>query len=229
MLIDDDPTLVVFLADRFRRDGYTVSTASTGADALDQLGDGWPDLVVLDLMLPGMPGEEVAHQIKQRGDIPVIVLSAVSASESKVELISHYAEDYVTKPFHYPELRARMNRVLRRMNGRIPSGALVLGPDLVLNLHSRKAIVGGQPRPISPIEARFLAVLAGRLGDVVTTEELLADVWREADAAEAVYVWVTVRRLRRKIEIDPVEPRHLVSEPGGGYRLVQLPMPDRPE
>jgi two-component system KDP operon response regulator KdpE len=157
------------------------------------------------------------------------VLSAVSASESKVELISHYAEDYVTKPFHYPELRARMHRVLRRMKGRIPSAELVLGPDLVLNLQGRKAIVGGQMRSISPIEARFLAVLAGRLGDVVTTEQLLADVWSEADAAEPVYVWVTVRRLRRKIEIDPVEPRHLVSEPGGGYRLVQLPMPVRPE
>lgn len=228
LLIDDDPNLVMFLGDRFRRDGYRVSTALTGTEALASFATDWPDLVVLDLMLPGMDGEEVARLIKERADIPVIVLSAISASESKVEFISRYAEDYVTKPFHYPELRARMQRVLGRMQGRVPVPELVLGPHLALYLPRRLARVDDDVRSLSPIEARLLAVLAGRMGELVSTDELLADVWSRSDAPEPVYVWVTVRRLRRKIEIEPDHPRHLISGVGGGYKLVASAWPDRP-
>ncbi len=228
LLIDDDPSLVTFLGDRFRREGYRVSTALSGAEAMAQIGKDWPDLVVLDLMLPGMDGEEIARLIKDRADIPVIILSAVSASESKVEFISRYAEDYVTKPFHYPELRARMQRVLGRMQGRVPVPELVLGPDLTLFLPRRRAQVAGEARALSPIETRLLAALAGRMGETVTTDELLADVWNEADSPEPVYVWVTVRRLRRKIEIEPERPRHLLSGAAGGYRLVASTSPGRP-
>ncbi len=219
MLVDDDPNLVLFLGDRLRRDGYEVASALTGRDALDQLDVGWPDVVILDLMLPGMDGEEVARNIKQRADIPVIILSAVSASESKIELISRYAEDYITKPFHYGELRARMQRILGRMAASVPPPEVRLGPDLTLVLQRRRAIVAGAPVATSPIETRFLATLAGRLGQTMTTEELLAHVWSDSDGADPAYVWVTVRRLRNKIEVDPDHPRYLVTDPAGGYRL----------
>lgn len=222
LLVDDDPNLVMFLGDRLRRDGHQVSTALNSADALAHLDQQWPDIVILDLMLPTLGGEELARQIKQRADIPVIVLSAVSASESKVDLISRYAEDYVTKPFSYAELEARMQRILRRVGARLPTAELVLGPDLTLILQRRRAVVAGHALSLSPIESRFLGQLAGRLGETVTTDELLANVWSGADGADPAYVWVTVRRLRRKIEVDPDRPVHLLTDPDGGYRIVRL-------
>jgi DNA-binding response OmpR family regulator len=223
MLIDDDANLIRFLADRLRRDGYQTSTAMDGRAALVQLDERWPDAVILDLMLPGMDGEEVARRIKQRADIPVIVLSAISASESKVEMISRYAEDYVTKPFSYAELEARLRRVLDRLGSRSPSPELVLGPELTLVLPRRRAVVAGQEIRMSLLETRFLGVLAGRLGETVSTGELLTTVWNTSDGADPPYVWVMVRRIRRKIERDPDHPVHLVTDPAGGYRLVRSP------
>ena len=220
LLVDDDPNLILFLGERLRRDGYRTSTARSGREALEHLRDDWPDAVILDLMLPGMDGEEVARRIKQQADIPVIVLSAVSASDSKIEMLTRYAEDYVTKPFEYPELQARLRRVLKRVGPR-PAAELVLGPDLTLILPRRKAIVAGREVAISPIETRFLSVLAGQPGRAVTSDELLGTVWSSSDGPDPTYVWVTVRRLRQKIEVDPDHPVYLTTVPGSGYRLVQ--------
>ena len=220
LLVDDDVQLLVYLGDRLRRDGYDVSVARSGAEALERLDQSWPDLVILDLMMPRMSGDDLAARIKKRADIPIIVLSAINASESKVDLISRYAEDYLTKPFHYAELAARIQRVLRRLDERIPSQELVLGPDLTLVLRKREAVVCGDTVTLSPTETRFMATLAANMGRPVSTEQLLARVWSDADGADPAYVWVTVRRLRRKIERDPDAPQHLVTERSGGYRLV---------
>ncbi len=220
LLVDDDVQLLTYLAERLTRDGYDVTAAKSGAEALAALDASWPDLVVLDLMLPRMRGEEIAARIKKRADIPIIVLSAVTSADTKVELISRYAEDYLTKPFHHEELLARIRRVLGRLNERIPSQELELGPDLTLILRRREAIVGGDVVSLSATETRFMATLAARAGDPISTEQLLARVWGDADGADPAYVWVTVRRLRRKIEQDPDHPQYLVTERGGGYRLV---------
>ena len=123
LLVDDDAQLTQFLGARLRRDGFDVTVAGSGPDALAAVDDAWPDLVLLDLMMPGMSGEEVAAGIKRRADIPIVVLSAVATSRSKTELIEHYAEDYVTKPFDYPELVARVHRVLRRLQRADPERA----------------------------------------------------------------------------------------------------------
>ena len=220
LLVDDDVQLLSYLGDRLHRDGYDVTTAKSGGEALAALDAAWPDLVILDLMMPRMSGEDLAALIKKRADIPIIVLSAITAAESKVESISRYAEDYLTKPFHHDELVARIRRVLGRLNERIPSQELVLGPDLTLVLRRREAVVDGNVVGLSPTEARFMATLAANVGEPVRTERLLARVWSDADGADPAYVWVTVRRLRRKIEPDPDQPRYLVTEKGGGYRLV---------
>jgi DNA-binding response OmpR family regulator len=220
LLVDDDVKLLQYLGDRLRREGYEVTTARSGLEAIERLDASWPDLVILDLMMPKMSGDEVAARIKKRADIPIIVLSAITASESKVDFISRYAEDYLTKPFHYAELLARIVRVLRRLNERIPSQEFVVGPDLALFLRRREAVVGGRTVALSPIETRFMATLAANIGRSVSTEQLLSRVWSDADGADPAYVWVTVRRLRRKIERDPDEPRYLVTERSGGYRLV---------
>lgn len=219
LLADDDIRLIGFLADRLRRDGFQVRVATTGAEAIAAVDEQWPDLTVLDLMLPDMSGEQVADEIKKRADLPIVVLSAVSEVSSKTVLLQRFAEDYLTKPFHYSELRARIDRVLLRLQDRLPVQEIDVGPGLRLVLRRREAVVDGRPVHLTPTETRLLATLAADNGKPVSTERLLARVWPGADGADPVYVWVTVRRLRQKLEPDPGAPRYLHTERRGGYRL----------
>jgi DNA-binding response OmpR family regulator len=220
LLVDDDPTLLVVLAEQLRQDGYDVGTARDGIEAIRRLEAGWPDLILLDLMMPRVDGLALARQIKADADLPIIVLSAIDTADSKARLLDEVAEDYVTKPYHYPELRARIERVLRRLDERIPRQSLVLGPDLTLNLHHRSATVGGKEVQLTPTESRLLGALVANLGDVITTETLISRGWADTEEAEPSYVWVSMRRLRQKIEVDPDKPVHLMTVRGVGYRLV---------
>lgn len=225
LLVEDDARLLEFLADRLRRDGYQVTSTSRGSDALAAVDRHWPELIILDLMLPDMRGEAVAAEIKRRADLPIIVLSAVSEVAAKTTMIRDFAEDYLTKPFHYPELRARVERVLRRLEDRIPVEELHVADGLSLVLRRREATRDGQVIRLTPIETKLLATLATSLGRVVSTEQILSRVWGDAEGADPVYVWVTVRRLRQKLEVDASKPRYLHSVKGGGYRLGGAPEP----
>jgi DNA-binding response OmpR family regulator len=220
LIVDDDPSLLVVLTDQLRGDGYEVTTARDGAEAMHRLEAGWPDLILLDLMMPRVDGLALAHQIKADADLPIIVLSAIDSADSKARLLGEVAEDYVSKPYHYPELRARIERLLRRMGDRIPRQSLVLGPDLTLDLYRKAATVGGQEFPLTPTESRLLAALAANIGEIVPTATLLSRGWVDTEDADASYVWVSMRRLRQKIEIDPDRPVHLLTVRGVGYRLV---------
>jgi DNA-binding response OmpR family regulator len=228
LLAEDDVRLVGFLEERLVRDGYAVTVAHRGADALAAVDRRWPDLIVLDLMLPDMRGERVAAEIKRRADLPIIVLSAVSEVAAKTTSIQQFAEDYLTKPFHYPELRARIERVLRRLEDRIPVEEVVVDDGLSLVLRRREAIVDGTVIHLTPIETRLLATLSAAPGRTVTTDQILNRVWGDADGADPVYVWVTVRRLRQKMEPDPSNPRFLHTVKGGGYRLGDPPEDETP-
>ena len=220
LLIDDDANLLVVLAEQLHDDGYEVATARDGQEALRRLEAGWPDLILLDLMMPRVDGLAVAREIKAAADLPIIVLSAIDTADSKAHLLDEVAEDYVTKPYNYPELRARIQRVLRRLGDRIPRQSLVLGPNLTIDLHRRAATVGGTEVKLTPTESRLLHALAGNLGEVVPTETLLARGWTETEEADTSYVWVSIRRLRQKIELNPDIPVHLLTVRGIGYRLV---------
>jgi DNA-binding response OmpR family regulator len=220
LLVDDDASLLVVLSEQLRDDGYEVATARDGGEALRRLEAGWPDLILLDLMMPRVDGLALARQIKTEADLPIIVLSAIDTADSKARLLDEVAEDYVSKPYHYPELRARIERVLRRLGDRIPRRSLVLGPNLTLDLYRRAATVGGKEVQLTPTEARLLQPLAANLGEIVATETLLSRGWADTDEAEPSYVWVSMRRLRQKIELDPDRPVHLVTVRGVGYRLV---------
>ena len=220
LLVDDDRDLLVPLADQLRHDGFDVTTARDGDEALRRLDASWPDLLIIDLLMPRMDGLTLAREIKARADLPIIVLSAIDAGDNKADLLDEFAEDYVTKPYHYSELRARIQRVLRRVGERVPRKGLELGRDLVLELHRRQAIVNGQAVALTPTESRLLFALAANLGQTVTTETLLSRGWAETEEAEPSYVWVTMRRLRQKLETDPNHPRHLITVRGIGYRLV---------
>jgi DNA-binding response OmpR family regulator len=219
LLVDDDLTHLAALAERLTDDGFEVARASSGHEALDQLEAAWPDLVILDLLMPEMDGQAVAARIKNRADLPILVLSAIAEADSKADLIARFAEDYVTKPYDYAELLARIRRVLRRLADQIPLAEVDLG-DLVLIPRKREALARGQTVRLSPVESRFLATLAASMPSAVGTEQLLHKVWSDADAADPAYVWVTVRRLRQKLERDPDHPVHLLTDRSGGYRLA---------
>lgn len=219
LLVDDDLTLLSVLARRLTRDGLEVRTAPSGMAALAALERAWPALLVVDLMMPGMDGFELCRRVKRIADLPIIVLSAVDASESKVRALEEYAEDYITKPFNPDELAARVQRVLRRA----PSGAAQVrldGGDLEIDLTGRRVVTPSGSHALTPIEVRLLQVLVGAIDRTVPTETLLDRVWSDADGADPSYVWVTVRRLRRKLEVDPDHPVYLLTERGIGYRLA---------
>src|ERR1700740_2236862 len=211
LIVDDDPNLLVLLADQLRADGFEIQTARDADEALRRLRSGWPDLLVIDMMMPRMDGLTLAREVKARADLPIIVLSAIDTADSKADLLEEVAEDYVTKPYHYPELRARIARVMRRLGDKVPRRELVLGPDLSLELRRKSATVRGEPVQLTPTESRLLYALAANLGNTVSTETLLDRGWGEPDDADPSYVWVTMRRLRQKIEPDPDHPIHLVT------------------
>jgi DNA-binding response OmpR family regulator len=219
LLVDDDPTLLSVLARRLAREGFDVRTEPSGQAALKALDRSWPALVVADLMMPGMDGFELCRRIKRIADLPIIVLSAVDAGEAKVRALEEYAEDYITKPFNPDELVARVQRVLRRAPAGRGQVTLDQG-ELEVDLVRRQVSTPAGTQPLTPTEARLLQVLIGSLDRTVPTETLLDRVWSDADGADPSYVWVTVRRLRRKIELDPDDPRYLLTDRGVGYRLA---------
>jgi DNA-binding response OmpR family regulator len=219
LLVDDDRTLLSVLSRRVSRAGFEVTSALSGPAALKSLESAWPSLLVVDLMMPGMDGFELCRRVKQIADLPIIVLSAVDASEAKVSALELYAEDYVTKPFDPDELVARIQRVLRRA----PVGRTQITLDageVEVDLALRRVTTPTGTHQLTPTEARLLQVLAASVDRIVPTDELLDRVWTDADGADPSYLWVTVRRLRRKIEVDPDHPRYLLTERGLGYRLT---------
>ncbi|MEX2137339.1 MAG: response regulator transcription factor [Chloroflexota bacterium] len=226
LLVDDDPTLLSVLARRMAREGYEVLTAPSGAQALTQLEQRWPSLLIVDLMMPGMDGFELCARVKRIADLPIIVLSAVDASEAKVRALEDYAEDYITKPFDPDELVARVQRVLRR-SATGHSQVVLDGGDLQIDLTGRRVTRPGGSFPLTPTEVRLLHVMIAQMDRTVPTDTILNRVWAESDGADPSYVWVTIRRLRRKVEADPDRPRFLVTERGVGYRLVSSTAADR--
>lgn len=227
LLVDDDATLLNVLSRRVARAGFQVRTAGSGPMALRELEGSWPALLVVDLMMPGMDGFELCRRVKQLADLPIIVLSAVDASEAKVSALELYAEDYVTKPFDPDELIARIQRVLRRASIGSPQISLD-GGDVEVNLATRQLTTPTGTHQLTPTEARLLQVLAASADRIVPTDELLDRVWTDSEGADPSYLWVTVRRLRRKLEANPDRPRYLVTERGIGYRLLSgKPAPSR--
>lgn len=216
LVVDDDRVLQSLLARRLRREGYVVVTASSGPEALERLSEGWPGLVIVDLMMPGMDGFELSRRIKAIADLPIIVLSAVDSAEAKVGALERYAEDYVTKPFDPDELAARVQRVLRRSSDQ--RADLRVG-ELEIDFVRRQVSGPAGSQVLTRTESRLLSVLGAALDRVVPTDKLLERVWSDSDGAEPSYVWVTVRRLRRKLEADPDRPRYLLTERGVGYQL----------
>jgi two-component system KDP operon response regulator KdpE len=222
LVVDDEPAIRRTLRANLAARGYDVVAVETGEAALEEAAARRFDLVVLDLMLPGLSGLEVCHALRAESPVPILVLSARGEERTKVEALDLGADDYLTKPFGMDELLARVRALLRRPSGATADGSLRVGA-LVVDPEERWARRAGTPLELTPREFDVLAYLMRHAGKVVTHRLLLAEVWGPAYAGETQYLRVFVNRLRRKIEDEPAHPRYIVTEPGVGYRLLPGP------
>jgi DNA-binding response OmpR family regulator len=221
LIVDDDAMAREILKRILEHAGYEVMTAGSGPEALRKLHEGIPHLVVVDLMMPEMDGFELCRRIKSHLDVPIVILSAVAAIESKVEGLQMYAEDYIVKPFEKEELVARVQRVLRRYgeSAGVEQPEVVIDQELQINFVQHWARVRGQQVTLTPTESKLLFLLVRNAGRVVTNETLLAKAWAGDEEAYEEGLRVHISRLRSKIESNPSKPVYIQTKRGVGYRF----------
>ena len=218
LVVDDEPQILRALTTTLRGAGYDVQQAATGHDALAAVAVHPPDAVVLDLILPDLSGIEVCREIRRASDVPVIVLSAVGEERTKVDALDAGADDYVTKPFGVEELEARLRAVLRRVP-QAPEPVVTLD-DVTVDLEAQLVTRDGRPVSLTRTEFLLLRFMVENRGKLLTHRMILQKVWGPSYQVESHYLHVYMSRLRQKLEADPTHPRHLVTEPGAGYRLI---------
>jgi two-component system, OmpR family, KDP operon response regulator KdpE len=220
LIVEDEPGIRRFLRAAFGVEGYRVVESATGRRGSIDAGTHKPDLAIIDLGLPDVDGIEVIRRIREWSPMPIIVLSARVQERAKIEALDAGADDYVTKPFAVGELLARVRAALRHAV-RAGSGGLILRfGDAIVDLEKRTARRGAEDVRLTPVEFRLLTALAKHLGMVVTHRQLLTEVWGPTHESDTHYLRVYMKQLREKLEVDPVRPRHLLTETGVGYRLV---------
>jgi two-component system KDP operon response regulator KdpE len=220
LLVEDDTRLRRALRATFVVENFDVIEASTGEDALALLAIDDPDLVVLDLKLPGIDGIEVLEHLRSFSKVPVVVLTVRDQLDDKVGALNAGADDYLVKPFEPEELIARSRAHLRRTPERTAAMAAITVGPLTVDLALRRVTQDGEPVSVTPIEYRLLEVLVANPGRLMTREELLDAVWGTHEDEQRVRLRVTMVNLRRKLRDDAAHPRLIVTEPGLGYRWI---------
>lgn len=221
LVVEDDPTVAEVVTRYLERDGYTVGWVEDGPAALEAVEDGAPDLVILDIMLPGMDGIEVCRRLRERRPLPVIMLTARGEESDRVLGLEVGADDYLTKPFSPRELVARVQAVLRRAGSAGlagSAGGTVRAGDLEVDLDAHQVRVGGREILLTAREFDLMGFLVTHPRQVFTREDLLERVWGYTFGDRST-VTVHVRRLREKIEADPARPERIVTVWGVGYRF----------
>jgi two-component system alkaline phosphatase synthesis response regulator PhoP len=220
LIVDDEPEIVRGLADNLRFEGYQTSTAGDGRQALAVAAREAPDLILLDIMMPGMSGWDVCRQLRDQGiDVPIIMLTARGEETDRVRGLELGADDYITKPFSLRELLARVRAVLRRPGPRHKAEEFAFG-DARVRLRGRQAFRGGREVTLTRKEFDLLAYLLEHRGEVVTRERLLEEVWGYERFPTTRTVDTHVLRLRQKFERDPERPTLIVTVHGQGYKLT---------
>ncbi len=222
LVVDDDPNTVRLVKLYLQKEGHTVFTASNGVEALEAARSKRPDLIVLDIMMPGMDGIEVCETLRQESDVAVIMLTARTTDEDKLKGLNIGADDYVTKPFSPGELAARVRAVLRRLPGERGPDELRRG-DLLLDFRRRDALRNGEPLGLTRAEFKILGVLALEPGRVFTREQLIQKALGvDFDGYERT-VDAHIRNLRRKVEPDSAHPKYVRTVYGAGYAFAEKP------
>ena len=219
LIADDDPQILRALRITLTARGYQVVTAHDGKAALNAATSVHPDIVVLDLGMPGLTGVQVIEAIRGWSQVPILVVSGRSESWDKVEALDAGADDYVTKPFAADELLARIRALGRRTPSATEEPIVSFG-DVTVDLSSRVITRAGSSVRLTPTEWRLLEVLVRNPGRLVTRETLLTEVWGPQYTTDTGYLRLYLSQLRKKLEAEPSAPRHLVTEAGMGYRFV---------
>jgi DNA-binding response OmpR family regulator len=222
LVIDDEMSIVKFLRANLEREGYEVFTSMNGEEGLNTFERELPDLVILDIMMPRMDGFDVCSHIREWSQVPIIMLSARGDELDKVKCLDLGADDYVTKPFGAGELVARVRAVMRRSESTAPpvQPSFTAG-EININFAQRKVIVSGEDIKLTPTEYNLLQELVLNAGKVLTHTHLLNKVWGQEYMDDTQYLHVFVRRLRTKIEPDPLNPEHILTVPRVGYQFVE--------
>ncbi len=220
LLIEDESPIRRFLRTTLSSHGYKLIEASTGCDGLKLASEQRPEVVILDLGLPDIDGIEVAKQLREWSNVPIIVLSARGQEQDKITALDAGADDYLTKPFGAGELLARMRAAQRRAkpSDETDEPEFSVG-ELRVDRARRQVFVRGTEVHLTPNEYKLLSTLIKHAGKVVTHKQLLKDVWGQHYGTENHYVRVYMGQLRLKLELDPARPEYLLTEPGVGYRL----------
>jgi two-component system KDP operon response regulator KdpE len=221
LVVEDEPQIRRALSINLRARGYEVEVAASGEEALQRAAGRVPDVVVLDLGLPGIDGVEVIRGLRGWSRVPIVVLSVRDQERDKVAALDAGADDYVTKPFGMGELLARLRAALRRA---APAGeegfpASVETPDFLLDLAAKRAYRGGEEVRLTPTEWHLVEVLVRHPGRLFGQRHLLQEVWGPQYETETNYLRVFMAQIRRKLEPDPARPRYFITEPGMGYRF----------
>jgi two-component system, OmpR family, KDP operon response regulator KdpE len=222
ILIEDERQIRRFVRTALETEGWIVNEAETMRQGLTDAGTRKPDLIILDLGLPDGDGVEFLHDLRGWSKVPVIVLSARVNEQDKIEALDAGADDYLTKPFGIGELLARVRAASRRLlTAGAEVGSVFEFGDVKVDLSLRTAHKGATPIHLTPIEYRLLSLLIANAGKVLTHRQILREVWGPAHSEDGHYVRVYMGHLRHKLEDDPTQPKHILTETAVGYRLVQ--------
>jgi two-component system KDP operon response regulator KdpE len=221
LVIEDDPHARTLLLFTLKQQGYCCLQASNGTSGIAAAIEREPSLILLDLGLPDLDGREVTRRIRERSSVPIIVVSARGHEEDKVASLDEGANDYVTKPIQTGELLARI-RVALRAAGTIdkaPDAGIIAVGDLSIDFDFRRVTVRGVEVHLTPTEYRLISVMVRSAGRVVSSRQILRQVWGTPYEDQMGYLRIYMKKLRHKIEAEPAQPKYLVNEPGVGYRL----------
>jgi two-component system, OmpR family, KDP operon response regulator KdpE len=220
LVVDDEPQILRVMRASLPARGYEVITALSGEEALHQIRKQMPELIILDLAMPGMSGLEVCRQVRELASVPIIVLSAKGSESDKIAALDQGADDYVTKPFAMGELLARVRAVLRRLSASESDSRVLTVGDVTIDTDERRVSVAGKEVKLTPKEFDVLKYLVSNAGKVVTHRALLQKVWGGHSSDQTEYLRVFINQLRRKIEPDVSHPRYILTEPWVGYRFT---------
>jgi len=218
LLVEDEPQIRRFVRLALEEEGCAVVEAGSIAEGLAAAGWAAPDLLVLDLGLPDGNGIDLIRELRNWSALPILILSARAAEHDKIDALDAGADDYLTKPFGVGELRARLRALLRRRPAAASAPLIEFG-NVLVDLAQRQVTRGGEAVRLTPIEYRLLAMLVSHPGQVLTQRKLLREIWGPGYVESSHYLRVYVGHLRQKLEDDPTQPRHLLTETGVGYRF----------
>jgi len=221
LVVDDERAIRRFLRASLTALGYIVHEAGSGEEALTEVAAQRPDVIILDLWLPGIDGVEVTRRLREWTQTPIIILSVRDDEKTKVVALDAGADDYLTKPFGVGELLARVRAALRHV-APSPADAIFTSGGLTVDLARRLVVVDGRPVQLTPTEYDLLRVLVANGGQVMTHRQLLRQVWGPGYDNDAHLLRVNISNLRRKIEPEPARPEYIINEPGVGYRLREV-------